>query len=775
MLKGLRIGTKMTIAFAIILAGLVAIGIYGSLSLSDIAQKDTRLYQNNLVGMDHISDTTIAYYNLRVKILKTVHENFTAAGAKELKDTITTSMTTLNQKLSELEKQATAANTKQDIDTVKNLEAEFANYEQIANKIVDQITANDQSSAMKSLSEAAKLAADIATIIDNMTNNSAETGKSVAEGNSAASSTAIIIMIAVAASVLLLAVLIAFFVTRGIIKPITKVAKAAESIASGNTDVQIDVKSKDETGQLAASFKKMVVAIKAMITDADVLTEAAKEGNLTARADAEKHQGDFKKIVEGINNMMDNIVKPFHEFKKLLRNFCVNDFTQGVEGDYKNDIGEMAEAVDTMRERWINVKETFVLMAQGDFSRLPAFKEMGTRSEKDEFLPAVIGMMENIIAVLNEANTLSDAVVRGDLSVRSDATRFEGKYRELIEGINHIMDSMAKPLNEAVNVLDFMAENDYTEGIKGDYQGSFGELSQSVNKVITTLNQVMHEINTAAGQVAAGTKQVSDGSQALSQGATEQASSIEELTSSITEIAAQTRQNAANATEANQLATTASSAAAKGNTQMAGMLRSMEDINESSNNISRIIKVIDDIAFQTNILALNAAVEAARAGIHGKGFAVVAEEVRNLAAKSAEAAKETTAMIESSMKKVEEGSKIANETAAALNEILSSVEKAATLVGEIAVASNEQATGIAQVNSGIEQVAAVVQNNSATAEESAATTEELSGQAEMLKSMVGRFKLKAYSDESPAAVREAETQRSLQAQPVKAGGGFGKY
>lgn len=267
-------------------------------------------------------------------------------------------------------------------------------------------------------------------------------------------------------------------------------------------------------------------------------------------------------------------------------------------------------------------------------------------------------------------------------------------------------------------------------------------LGKKLSEMVKRNNEVLTNIAAASEQVAAGSKQVSDSSIALSQGATEQATSVEELTASLEEISSQTDLNAKNANQANELAETAKSNAVQGNTQMKEMLQAMEAINESSANISKIIKVIDEIAFQTNILALNAAVEAARAGQHGKGFAVVAEEVRNLAARSANAAKETTDMIEGSIKKVEGGTKIARETADALSKIVGGVEKVANLVNNIAIASNEQASGIGQINQGIMQVSQVIQTNSATSEESAAASEELSSQAGLLKEMVSKFKLK---------------------------------
>ena len=305
-----------------------------------------------------------------------------------------------------------------------------------------------------------------------------------------------------------------------------------------------------------------------------------------------------------------------------------------------------------------------------------------------------------------------------------------------------ISNIISNPVKKLVDAAENIAAGDLNVEVNSTTTDEIGTLAAAFRKMNDNLNEVMTNINSAAEQVAAGSKQVSDSSIMLSQGATEQASSIEQLTASIEEIASQTKLNANNANQANELAEAAQNNAVHGNNQMQEMLKAMDEINDSSDNISKIIKVIDEIAFQTNILALNAAVEAARAGQHGKGFAVVAEEVRNLAARSASAAKETTDMIEGSIKKVEGGTKIANQTAEALNKIVADVAKVANLVGDIANASNEQATGIAQINQGVLQVSQVVQTNSATSEESAAASEELSGQAVMLKEQVAKFKLR---------------------------------
>ncbi len=305
-----------------------------------------------------------------------------------------------------------------------------------------------------------------------------------------------------------------------------------------------------------------------------------------------------------------------------------------------------------------------------------------------------------------------------------------------------ISNSLKNPINKLVAASERIADGDLNVEIDIDTRDEIGNLARAFSRMAQNVNDVMMDINAASEQVSSGAGQLSVSSQQLSQGATEQASSVEEITSSMEELSSQTNHNASNAGRANDISNQARVGAEKGNQQMQEMLKSMADINESSTKISKIIKVIDEIAFQTNILALNAAVEAARAGQHGKGFAVVAEEVRNLAARSANAAKETTEMIEGSINKVAAGTNIANETAKALETIVEGVANAAKLVGEIATASNEQAMGIEQVNQAIMQVSQVIQTNSATSEEAAAASEELSGQADMLKDAVNKFQLK---------------------------------
>jgi methyl-accepting chemotaxis protein len=295
----------------------------------------------------------------------------------------------------------------------------------------------------------------------------------------------------------------------------------------------------------------------------------------------------------------------------------------------------------------------------------------------------------------------------------------------------------------------------------------------ALQTMVNNLNDMFLEINSATDQVSVGSKQIADGAQALAQGSTEQASSVQELAASLSEVSNKTAENANMAKEAANLSNEIKASAEKGNQQMDQMMTAVTEINEASGSISKVIKVIDDIAFQTNILALNAAVEAARAGQHGKGFAVVAEEVRNLAAKSAEAAKDTSGLIENSIEKANLGMAMATETSESLKKIVEGINHNAEIISKIEHSSNDQSDAIKQINIGVDQVAQVVQQNSATAEESAAASEEMSGQSSMLQQLISQFKLKgggtrAYH--SAAVVSKPAPARVQAAVPYEATG-----
>jgi methyl-accepting chemotaxis protein len=482
--------------------------------------------------------------------------------------------------------------------------------------------------------------------------------------------------------------------------------------------------------------------LKALMEDAYFLAAQAQEGNLSVRADAERHQGDFRKIIAGINDALDSIIVPIQEAIRLItkdsRGEIVDEFTSEFKGDFaelkkrlnnlsltmkgvidscayvreqhdkgdidvmvaaerfKGDFGIMANNTNSVISSHIELnKKTMACVkafGEGNFDA-PLERFPGKKAFINDTIEQV---RSNLKALIADTGMLSQAALDGRIQVRADASKHQGDFRKIIEGINATLETIVAP--------------------------------------IITVKSAVDSISTAAREISAGNADLSHRTE-------QQAASLEETASSMEQLASTVKQNSDNARQANQMALTASDVAAKGGNMVQQVVDTMYSINESSRKIVDIISVIDGIALQTNILALNAAVEAARAGEQGRGFAVVASEVRNLAQRSAAAAKEIKALIGDSVEKVEDGSKLVNEAGKTMGEIVSSVKRVTDIMADIAAASAEQSSGIDQVNKAVNQMDEVTQQNAALVEQAAAAAESLEEQAETLAETVALFRL----------------------------------
>lgn len=480
-----------------------------------------------------------------------------------------------------------------------------------------------------------------------------------------------------------------------IVKPINQTQNYLTLIANGQVPKQIEGDYQGDFLVIKQSLEKSCHAINRLIIDTNDIVKSASMGELSKRADANAHNGDYQKIISGINETLDAIVTPINQTSQYLNQIASGKIPNHISDDYQGDFLQVKESLQTS--------------------------------------------CRAIERLITDTNVLVEAASNGQLDQRADGEHHQGDFAKIIIGFNDTLDAITQPLQECKEVMQALAIGDLSKTVNGQYSGEFDDLKQAVNISVDNLSALVKQISSTASHITGSADEIKLGINDLSSRTESQAASIEETTASMNEITETVRRNSENAQVANMLATNADEQAQEGGRLVGDTVNAMKEISTSSSQISSIIEVINEIAFQTNLLALNAAVEAARAGEKGKGFAVVAAEVRSLAQRSANASKDIASLLNDSAVKVDHGMKLVSQSGETLAAIVSGIKELSQNMAKIADASAEQASGINQINTAIKQMDSIIQQNNGLVERANASSNHMAEQANELKFLMAKF------------------------------------